>query len=62
MLDTTDLCLIRVSFTCLKAVAFDNNGAVNRYIAGHVTPISSTIGLLSSKTPCRSVNSPAKIT
>ena len=32
MLDITDFCLITVSFTCLKAVAFDNNGGVNRYI------------------------------
>ena len=62
MLDITDLCLIRVSFTCLKAVAFDNNGGVNRYIGGHVMPISSTIGLQSLKTPCVSFKSPAKIT
>ena len=48
MLDITDLCLIRLSFTCLKAVAFDNNGVVNRYTGGHVTPITSAIGLQSS--------------
>ena len=48
MLDITDLCLIRGSFTCLKAVVFDNNGGVNRYARGHVTPITSTIGLQSS--------------
>ena len=48
MLDITDLCLIRISFTCLKVVAFDSNGRVNRYTGGHVTPITSTIGLQSS--------------
>ena len=48
MLDITDLCLIRVSFICLKAVAFNNNGGLNRYTGGHVAPIISTIGLLSS--------------
>ena len=62
MLDITDLCLIRVRFICLKAVAFDNNGGVDRYIGSHVTPISSTIGLLSSKTPCMSFKWSAKIT
>ena len=48
MLDKADLCLIRVSFTCLKAVVFYNNGGVNRYTGGHVTPITSMIGLQSS--------------
>ena len=48
MLVITDLCLIRVSFTCSKAVAFDNYAGVNRYTGGHVTPITSMIGLQSS--------------
>ena len=48
MLDTIDLCLIRVSFTCLKAVVFDNNGGVNRYTGGQVTPITTKISLQSS--------------
>ena len=34
--------------TCLKAVAFDYNGRVNRYTGDHVTPVASTIGLQSS--------------
>ena len=43
----TDLCLIRVRFT-LKALVFDDNGGVNRYTGGHVTPLTSTIVLQSS--------------
>ena len=48
MRDITHLCLIRVSFTCLKAVAFDNNAGVKTYTGGHVTPITIVIGLQSS--------------
>ena len=44
MLDITDLSLIRVSFTCLKAVAFDDNAGVNRYTGRHVTPITIAVG------------------
>ena len=62
MLDITDLCLMRVSFTCLKAVAFDKYGGVYRNTGGHVTPITSKIGLLSSKIPCGSFKSPANMT
>ena len=48
MRDITDLCLIGVSFTCLKAVAFDDNAGVNRYTGRHVTPVTIAIGLQSS--------------
>ena len=48
MRDITDLCLIRVSFTCLKAVAFYDNAGVNGYTRRHVTPITIAIGLQSS--------------
>ena len=48
MWDITDLCLIRVSFTCLKAIAFDDNVGVNGYTRRHVTPITIAIGLQSS--------------
>ena len=47
MRDIADLCLIRVSFTCLKAAAFDDNAGVNRYTGRHVTPITIAIGLQS---------------
>ena len=50
MQNITDLCLVRVSFTCLKAVAFDDNAGVNRCTGRHVMPITIAIGLqLSAK-------------